>query len=77
MPQSLNDTWLTCSADQPHASRKVHKAFPNKVFDYASAVLNDGLLLLEFRDAIHEGDGPRIARCWKFLIGVLVTQSMP
>ena len=33
-----------------------------------SAILNDGLLLLEFRDAIHEGDGPRIIRCWKFTL---------
>ena len=55
-------------ADQPHASRDVHKASPDGVFNYASAVLNDGLLLLEFRDAIHEGDGPRIMRCWKFLL---------
>ena len=31
-------------------------------------MLNDGLLLLELRDAIHEGDGPRIIRCWKFMI---------
>ena len=46
----------------------VHKASPDGVFNYASAVLNDGLLLLEFRDAIHEGDGPRIMRCWKFLL---------
>lgn len=67
-PKRHLPSWLTCSADQPHASREVHKAFPDKVFDYAFAVLNDGLLLLEFRDAIHEGDGPRIARCWKFLI---------
>ena len=46
----------------------VHKASPDGVFNYASAVLNDGLLLLEFRDAMHEGDGPRIMRCWKFLL---------
>lgn len=59
---------ITSSADQPHASRDVHKAAPDGVFNYASAVLNDGLLLLEFRDAIHEGDGLRIMRCWKFLL---------
>lgn len=38
------------------------------VFNYASAVLNEGLLLLELRDAIHEGDGPRIIPCWKFML---------
>ena len=60
--------WLISSADQPHASREVYKAAPDKVFMYACAVLNDGLILLELRDAIHEGDGPRIIWCWKFLL---------
>lgn len=41
---------------------------PGVFFNYASAVLTDGLLLLEFRDAIHEGDGQRIMRCWKFML---------
>lgn len=31
-------------------------------------MLNDGLLLLELRDAIYEGDGLRIIRCWKFML---------
>ena len=33
------------------------------IFDYAAVVLNGGLLLLEFEDAIREGDGERILRC--------------
>ena len=41
---------------------------PDGVLEYACAVLNDGLLLLEFRDANHEGDGERIARCWKVML---------
>ena len=44
------------------------QATPDGVFNYASAVLNDGLLLMELRDAIHEGDGERILRCWKFML---------
>jgi len=32
-------TWLKSSSDQPHASRDVHKALPDRVFNYASAVL--------------------------------------
>ena len=60
--------WLKSRDDRPHASQAVHDAAPDGVFDYACAVLNDGLLLLEFRDAIHEGDGERILRCWKFLM---------
>ena len=35
------------------------------IFDYAAVVLNDGLLLLAFEDAIREGDGERILRCWR------------
>lgn len=61
-------TWLKSSSDRPHASSDVHKASPDRVFNYASAVLNDGLLPLEFQDAMHEGDGPKIVRCWKFLL---------
>ena len=38
------------------------------MLNYASAVLNDGLLLLEFKDAIREGDSSRILRCWKVLL---------
>ena len=51
-----------------HASETIWTAAPDGIFNYASAVLNDGLLLLEFKDAIHEGDGPRIVRCWKVLL---------
>ena len=50
------------------ASQSVLKAAPDGVYNYASAVLNDGLLLLEFKDAIREGDGERILRVWKVLI---------
>lgn len=41
---------------------------PDGILDYACAVLSDGLLMLEFRDAIHQGNGERIIRCWKFVI---------
>ena len=57
--------WLS---DAPTASHAVKKRSPDGVFNYASAVLNDGLLLLEIRDAIREGDGPRVIRCWKFML---------
>ena len=67
-PRRILPLWLVSSSDQPHASCDVHKASPDGIFNYGSAVLNDGLLLLEFRDAIHEGDGPRIIGCWKFLL---------
>lgn len=54
----------------PHQSAGpgTKRAAPDGVLNYASAVLNDGLLLLEFKDAIREGDGKRILRCWKAMI---------
>ena len=38
------------------------------VVEYASEVVTLGLLLIEFNDAIREGDGTRICRCWKFFL---------
>ena len=64
LPQWLN------SADKSQCSPSlaVRTTAPDGVLEYACAVLNDGLFLLEFRDAIHEGDGERIARCWKAML---------
>ena len=55
-------------ARRPTASQSVRRAAPDGVLNYAPAVLNDGLLLLEFKDAIREGDGIRILWCWKVLL---------
>ncbi|SMN01873.1 hypothetical protein SPONL_183 [uncultured Candidatus Thioglobus sp.] len=55
-------------ADCPNPSRNVTSSSPDKVLDYACSVLSDGLLLLELRDAIHEGDGERDLRCWRFML---------
>jgi len=38
------------------------------VFNYAREVLTYTLLYAKFEDAIKEGDGPRIIRCWKFFL---------
>ena len=38
------------------------------VLNYQCNLLNHGLLYANFRDAISEGDGERIIRCWKFLL---------
>ncbi len=38
------------------------------MLEYSCAVLSDGLLLLELRDGIHEGDGKRLERCWKLML---------
>ena len=38
------------------------------VYEYAKEVMSLGLLLMEFNDAIREGDGNRILRCWQFFL---------
>ena len=61
-------SWMLKLDDKEATPYQIQKFSPDGVFNYASAVLNDGLLLMELRDAIHEGDGPRILRCWKFML---------
>ena len=53
-PQSISDV-----LPRQHASESICTAAPDGTFNYGSALLNDGLLLLEFKDAMREGDGPR------------------
>ena len=38
------------------------------VLAYACGTLSMGLLFMEFGDAICEGDGNRIIRCWKYFL---------
>ena len=38
------------------------------VQEYAREVLTLGLLYMEFADAIREGNGERIIRCWRYLL---------
>lgn len=40
----------------------------DKVKMYAEEILTLGLIYNEFHDAIKEGDGDRVMRCWKFLL---------
>jgi len=40
----------------------------NLVRAYACSVLTNGLLLMEFNDAIREGDGDCILRCWSYFM---------
>lgn len=37
-------------------------------YNYACARLNFGMLIFNFDDAIKEGDGERVLRCWKFML---------
>ena len=40
----------------------------DQVWAYANELLTLGLFLMEFSDAIREGDGERIIRCWKYFL---------
>jgi hypothetical protein len=55
-------------SDYPNPSLRTKEMSPDKVLEYASAVLSDGLLLLEFRDVVHEGNGERVMRCWRLML---------
>ena len=49
-------------------SNTYKKTLDDSVRNYADEVFSLGMFLLEFIDAIHEGDGGRILRCWKFML---------
>lgn len=38
------------------------------VYNYARVLCHYGTLVLEFRDAVKEGDGERVFRCWRVLL---------
>ena len=46
------------------------KKIDDQVMEYQMNVLTIGLFYLEYRDAIKEGDGIRILRCWKYLLKI-------
>ena len=60
--------WLRSLAESSVISSYVKQRAPDGVFNHSSAVLSDGILLLELQDAVRRGDGPRVLRCWKFML---------
>ena len=42
------------------------------MFNYQTSFLEASLLLCNFYDAISEGDGQRVIRCWKFMLAYLI-----
>lgn len=65
--QQLPQT-ITKVVPRSRVDEVVRRTAVDGVFNYASAVLNDGLLLFEFIDSIREGDGERILRCWRAML---------
>ena len=45
------------------------------MFSYQRALLDYGMLILNFWDAISEGDGDRVFRCWKYFLMYLKHQG--
>ena len=54
---------LTTAFKQPQ-----DKAGAGTVYDYACEALGLGLLIMDFKDAVREGDGNRIMSLWKYLL---------
>ena len=45
------------------------------VLEYEVHLLNIGLFYLEYQDAIKEGDGERVLRCWKYLLPIFFNSN--
>ena len=43
-------------------------ASSDSIMEYGKEVFSLGMLYMEFHDAIKEGDGHRVLRCWKYLL---------
>eukprot|EP00794_Sanderia_malayensis_P008377 gene8377-9276_t len=41
------------------------------MFNYQCSLLDVGMVVVNFYDAVSEGDGPRVIRCWKFMLQYL------
>ena len=44
------------------------KCGSSTAYDYTCQVISPGLLYLNFRDAVHEGDGDGVLRIWKYIL---------
>lgn len=49
---------------------KVPSVSEDRIFTYATEIISTGCFYLEFADAIREGDGNRILRCWRYLLPI-------
>ena len=59
---------ITASLQMTQPSESIRQIAVDGVFNYASAVFNDDMLLLKFCDAIKEGNGKQILQCWKAML---------
>ena len=54
---------------------QIHEDKRDDMLAYQKALLDYGMLFLNFWDASSTGDGARILRCWKFFLVYLKTQG--
>lgn len=54
--------------EQPAISKGPENKGVDARFNYACTRLSLGMLLFNFEDAVKEGDGKRVMRCWKFMM---------
>jgi hypothetical protein len=52
----------------PSPSHPPNPASPSTVYDYTREVLSLGLLYLNFKDAVREGNGERVVLMWKYFL---------
>ena len=52
----------------PTESRNQVAVKEDYVYNYACVRLSLGMLIFNFNDAVKEGDGERIVRCWKYML---------
>ena len=50
---------------------KSSEAVQDDMFNYQCSLLDIGMIILNFYDAVSEGDGMRVVRCWKFMLPYL------
>jgi len=62
------DEVLKKFVDFNYNMKKAEESGTDRVQSYACNVLSSGLLYMEFLDAIREGDGSRLIRCWKYFL---------
>ena len=55
-------------AIEPPANSSMQQKAIDPCFNYACTRLSLGMLLFNFDDAVKEGDGERVMRCWKFMM---------
>ena len=66
--QSVAKVVVSDYTDFSYPPSKQSASPKDHIREYAKEVLTLGLFFMEYRDAIREGDGTRVLRCWKYLV---------